>query len=51
METLFKKIYQLSFYDYTTFINNNNPYLSRIGRVKYLAEHKISIKNLSAKGQ
>ena len=38
---------QLSFYDYKGFIENN-PNYPRIGRVKYLAEHKISIKNLSA---
>ena len=37
---------QLSFYDYKSFVQQN-PNYPRIGRVKYLAEHKISTKNLS----
>ena len=32
-----------SFYDYTSFINNN-PNYPRIGRLRYLAEHKINLK-------
>ena len=39
---------QLSFYDYKAFIQQS-PNYPRIGRVKYLAEHKISTKNLSPK--
>ena len=34
-----------SFYDYLTFINNN-PNYPRIGRLKYLAEHKINLKSV-----
>ena len=37
-----------SFYDYTTFINNNSDY-PRIGRLRYLAEHKINLKTNSPK--
>ena len=33
-----------SFYDYLTFINNNPDY-PRIGRLRYLAEHKINLKD------
>ena len=32
-----------SFYDYSTFISNN-PNYPRIGRLRYLAEHKINLK-------
>jgi soluble lytic murein transglycosylase len=32
-----------SFYDYTSFINENGNY-PRIGRLRYLAEHKINLK-------
>ena len=32
-----------SYYDYKTFIDQNKDY-PRIGRVKYLAEHKLSNK-------
>jgi len=35
-----------SFYDYTTFINNNPDY-PRISRLRYLAEHKINLKTNS----
>jgi len=35
-----------SFYDYTTFINNN-PNYPRINRLRYLAEHKINLKTNS----
>ena len=37
-----------SFYDYSTFINNN-PNYPRINRLKYLAEHKMYLKTVSAK--
>ena len=37
-----------SFYDYTTFINNNPDY-PRINRLRYLAEHKINLKTNSPK--
>ena len=37
-----------SFYDYTTFINNNADY-PRISRLRYLAEHKINLKTNSPK--
>ncbi len=37
----------LSFYDYKKFIESNSNY-PRINRIKYLGEHKISTKNLSA---
>ena len=35
-----------SFYDYTSFINNN-PNYPRISRLRYLAEHKINIRSSS----
>ena len=37
-----------SFYDYKIFIDNN-PNYARIGRIKYLAEHKLSTKKISPK--
>ena len=37
-----------SFYDYKLFIDNNPNYV-RIGRIKYLAEHKLSTKKISPK--
>ena len=37
-----------SFYDYKTFIDSNEDY-PRIGRVKYLAEHKLSTESISPK--
>ncbi len=37
-----------SFYDYKIFIDKNENY-PRIGRIKYLAEHKLSTKNISPK--
>ena len=37
-----------SFYDYKLFIDNN-PNYARIGRIKYLAEHKLSTKKISPK--
>ena len=37
-----------TFYDYITFINANENY-PRIGRIKYLAEHKLSTKKISPK--
>ena len=37
-----------SFNDYKSFITNNSDY-PRIGRLRYLAEHKIYLKNSSAK--
>ncbi len=39
---------QASYYDYRTFIDNNEDY-PRIGRVKYLAEHKLSTDKVSPK--
>ena len=39
-------INQASFYDYTSFINNN-PDFPRINRLRYLAEHKINLKSNS----
>ena len=33
-----------SFYDYSTFISSNKDF-PRINRLRYLAEHKINIKN------
>ena len=39
---------QATFYDYQTFIKNNENY-PRIGRIKYLAEHKLSTKTVSPK--
>ncbi len=37
-----------SFYEYKSFIENNENY-PRIGRIKYLAEHKLSTKTISPK--
>ena len=37
-----------TFYDYKIFIDNN-PNYARIGRIKYLAEHKLSTKKISPK--
>ena len=37
-----------SYYDYKTFIDTNENY-PRIGRIKYLAEHKLSTKKISPK--
>ena len=37
-----------SFYDYKTFIDKNEDY-PRIGRIKYLAEHKLSTDTISPK--
>ena len=54
---VFKTVYWLyliqsnnaaSFYDYLTFINNN-PNYPRINRLRYLAEHKINLKNVPPK--
>ena len=39
---------QASFYDYQIFINKNESY-PRIGRIKYLAEHKLSTDKISPK--
>ena len=39
---------QTSFYDYQLFIKKN-PNYPRIGRIKYLAEHKLSTKNITPK--
>ncbi|MDA8537213.1 transglycosylase SLT domain-containing protein [Candidatus Pelagibacter bacterium] len=39
---------QASFYDYMTFIKNNNSY-PRINRIRYLAEHKLSTDKISPK--
>ena len=39
---------QASFYDYQLFIKRN-PNYPRIGRIKYLAEHKLSTKNTTPK--
>ena len=39
---------QASYYDYKTFIDKNENY-PRIGRVKYLAEHKLSTDKVSPK--
>ena len=39
---------QASFYDYQLFINRNENY-PRIGRIKYLAEHKLSTEKISPK--
>ena len=39
---------QASYYDYKTFIDKNEDY-PRIGRVKYLAEHKLSTDKISPK--
>ena len=37
-----------SYYDYKTFIDKNEDY-PRIGRIKYLAEHKLSTDKISPK--
>ena len=39
---------QAHFYDYLSFINRNEHY-PRIGRLRYLAEHKLSTKKISPK--
>ena len=39
---------QASFFDYLDFINKNKDY-PRIDRIKYLAEHKLSTKEISPK--
>jgi soluble lytic murein transglycosylase len=39
---------QASYYDYKLFIDKNENY-PRIGRIKYLAEHKLSTNNVSPK--
>ena len=39
---------QSSFYDYNLFIQNN-PNYPRIGRIRYLAEHKLSTKKINPK--
>ena len=43
---LLKKGNQASFYDYKIFIDKNEDY-PRIGRIKYLAEHKLSTDKIS----
>ena len=45
---LLKKGNQASYYEYKTFIDKNEDY-PRIGRVKYLAEHKLSTDKVSPK--
>jgi len=45
---LLNKGNQASYYDYKTFIDNNEDY-PRIGRIKYLAEHKLSTDKVSPK--
>jgi len=45
---LLKKGNQASYYDYKIFIDNNENY-PRIGRIKYLAEHKLSTDKVSPK--
>ncbi len=45
---LLRKGNQASYYDYKTFIDKNEDY-PRIGRVKYLAEHKLSTDKISPK--
>jgi len=45
---LLRESNQASFYEYFVFINKN-PNFPRIGRLKYLAEHKINLKDISAK--
>ena len=39
---------QASYYEYKTFIDKNEDY-PRIGRIKYLAEHKLSTNKVSPK--
>jgi soluble lytic murein transglycosylase len=45
---LLRKGNKASYYDYKTFIDKNEDY-PRIGRVKYLAEHKLSTDKISPK--
>ena len=45
---LLKKGNLASYYEYKTFIDNNENY-PRIGRIKYLAEHKLSTQKVSPK--
>ena len=45
---LLRKGNQASYYDYKTFIDRNEDY-PRIGRIKYLAEHKLSTDKVSPK--
>ena len=45
---LLKKGNQASYYDYKLFIDKNEDY-PRIGRVKYLSEHKLSTDKISPK--
>ena len=45
---LLKKGNQASYYDYKTFIDANADY-PRIGRIKYLSEHKLSTEKVSPK--
>ena len=45
---LLKKGNQASYYEYKTFIDKNENY-PRIGRIKYLAEHKLSTDKISPK--
>ena len=45
---LLRKGNQASYYDYKTFIDKNEDY-PRIGRIKYLAEHKLSTDKVSPK--
>ncbi len=45
---LLRKGNQASYYDYKSFIDKNENY-PRIGRVKYLAEHKLTTKEVSPK--
>ena len=45
---LLKKGNQASYYDYKTFIDKNENY-PRIGRIKYLSEHKLSTDKVSPK--
>ena len=48
METSNYKGNQASYYEYKTFIDKNENY-PRIGRIKYLAEHKLSTDKVSPK--
>ena len=45
---LLRKGNQASYYDYKTFIDRNENY-PRIGRIRYLAEHKLSTDKISPK--
>ena len=47
-DSLLTKGNKASFYEYKTFIDKNEDF-PRIGRVKYLAEHKLSTDNISPK--